>query len=661
MSAHALLIGVTRFSDPQLFGLRAPKSDVEALKDVLADPTRGGFDEVVTSIDEDLLAIRDKVSALLEGRRPSDLVLLYYSGHGIVDKGNNLFLATGETRAEKPRARSLPSSEVREMMEQSRAGRLVVVLDCCHSGTFTEGAKGRAAPVNEATFYPGEGAEGHYVLTATNGLQYALDYESAGPDDIESQPALSRFTSWLVDGLGRGEAAPNKSFITLDDLYAYLCRRARQSGATMTPQRYVKRNSGELIIARNPSAQPPNIPADLMARLDCGEWKARFDAVAELKDLVSKREILRGAARKALRDRMSNERDRDVHEALMACLVELGHKPETIPSHPRKVEAWEARLLSWNHLHVESLSKEDVLDLPRSARAWRNANWMFRSSLVATGLIVVGTIYVLVGAFPKLAVTWFQSVTLVAGLAALLSLSLLAHPADTLLSGYVVVLRARRIDFERTLYTRACWILLLVCVTAGVATYVRSSENSGTLLQSISAHKAASSVMPASSVVLASTPLRVPPIASTATAVPTVSAKQGASPHDVARRANAAPAATVASNAMSRQSGGAVPSSEEQPEVTILYLDKSRLNEANQIEILLKQNPGYDVSVEPYSAVAWSFTNPIELHYFRRNDETEAQKIVQALQNNKFDVKARYMPVSQDIPARYFEVWLQAR
>jgi hypothetical protein len=253
VSAHALLIGVTRFSDPELSGLRAPRSDVEALKAVLEDPARGGFSEVIPSIDEDLLEIRDKLSALLDNRGPWDMVLIYYSGHGIVDRGNNLFLATGETRFERPRARSLPSSEVREMMQYSRAGKVVVILDCCHSGVFTEGIKGKAEAVNANTFDPGEGAEGYYVLTATTGIQYALDSQTA-------QPSLSHFTSWLVDGMGSGEAAPDKPFITLDDLWTYVSRRARQSEAAMTPSRYVGHNSGEIVIARNPAAQPTRIP-----------------------------------------------------------------------------------------------------------------------------------------------------------------------------------------------------------------------------------------------------------------------------------------------------------------------------------------------------------------------------------------------------------------
>lgn len=324
MSRHALLIGVTRFSDPKLFGLRAPKSDVEELEAILKDPTRGGFDHVITSIDENLLSIRDKLSDLMDDRHPNDMVLFYYSGHGIVDRRNSLYLATGESQAEKPRARSLSSSEVREMMEHSRAGKLVVVLDCCHSGVFTEGAKGKAPPVNEQTFNPGEGAEGVYVLTATNELEYALD--SSGNATNNDAVALSHFTSWLVDGLGRGKAAPNKRFITLDDLYRYLCRRAREAGAPMTPQRYVRRNSGEIVIARNPRG---TIPVEIVRRLDSHDKSVRLEAFAELYNLAKTQDNLRHIATKLMRERMINEPDLETSASMLKTLKELLDPVET--------------------------------------------------------------------------------------------------------------------------------------------------------------------------------------------------------------------------------------------------------------------------------------------------------------------------------------------
>src|SRR4051812_34543583 len=197
MGAYALLLGISEFTDPRLAKLNAPKGDVEALARVLQDPERGTFDSVVTCIDQDVQTIRDQLVALLDGRAPEDMVLLYYSGHGIITKGQRLFLATGKSDFDRPQARSLSALEMRDMLEQSRAGKQVVILDCCHSGAFVDGAKGVVTPVTDDTFAV-DSAEGQYVLTATDALQFAYDATGALKDSAPQQ-ALSRFTGWLVD------------------------------------------------------------------------------------------------------------------------------------------------------------------------------------------------------------------------------------------------------------------------------------------------------------------------------------------------------------------------------------------------------------------------------------------------------------------------------
>jgi formylglycine-generating enzyme required for sulfatase activity len=321
MGAYALLVGISQFTDPRLAKLNAPRGDVEALAQVLQDPARGGFDKVETCIDSELQTIRDQLAALLDDRSPDDMVLLYYSGHGILTKGQRLFLATGQTSFDRPQARSLSALEMRDMLEQSRAGKQVVILDCCHSGAFVDGAKGVAQTVTDNTF-GSDSAEGQYVLTATDALQFAYDAtgalrESAAP------AALSRFTGWLVDAIGKGDAAPDRDRITLDAVFDYLSRRARVEAAGMTPKRFVKRNSGEMVIAHNPSAQPAKLPEEIIAALDSKDWQARRDAVAQLGKLAG----LGGSSElveRALTDRLSGERDVDVRDAMLKLLRRMG-------------------------------------------------------------------------------------------------------------------------------------------------------------------------------------------------------------------------------------------------------------------------------------------------------------------------------------------------
>lgn len=325
MGAHALLIGVSRFDDPKLTRLSAPESDVEALARVLKDPSRAAFDSVETCLDQDLLTIRNQLSMLLHGRTPSDMVLLYYSGHGILAAGQRLFLATGQSLFDRPEAASLAANEVRDMLDYSRAGRIVVILDCCHSGAFADRAKAAVTPaVMEGTFGAGEGAEGHYVLTATSALQFA--YDAAGALISGKSPGLSRFTSWLVDGLTTGDAAPGEEWITLDALYEYLCRRARTEASGMAPQRFVKRGSGVMAISRNPAAGPPALPDAVLAKLDSTDWQTRLAAVNEL-GVLARQARMTALVRKTLLARVGNERDVEVQEAMFALLPRRG-QPE---------------------------------------------------------------------------------------------------------------------------------------------------------------------------------------------------------------------------------------------------------------------------------------------------------------------------------------------
>ena len=279
MGAHALLVGVSQFKDRALARLSAPETDVRRLASILGDPKRGAFDQVEMSLNEKFDSVHDKVVRLFEQRNPKDTVLFYYSGHGIVAIGNRLFLTTKETDPNLPRARSVAASELRELMETSRAGRLILILDCCHSGAFVARAKrGKpAVPVTDQTFAAGDGAEGHYVLMATNELQYALDANVSSAKATARSPLLSRSTSWLVEGLEKGAAAPDRPQITVDDLFQDVCRRARKAGAGMTPERFVSWNSGEMVIASNPLFKQDLASAESMILQATNAIKARFE------------------------------------------------------------------------------------------------------------------------------------------------------------------------------------------------------------------------------------------------------------------------------------------------------------------------------------------------------------------------------------------------
>jgi hypothetical protein len=70
VARHALLIGVSEFTDQRLARLNAPTNDVIALSGILQDSSRGSFDSVELSVNEDFLAVRDHLSRFFHDRAP---------------------------------------------------------------------------------------------------------------------------------------------------------------------------------------------------------------------------------------------------------------------------------------------------------------------------------------------------------------------------------------------------------------------------------------------------------------------------------------------------------------------------------------------------------------------------------------------------------------
>jgi formylglycine-generating enzyme required for sulfatase activity len=328
MGRHALLIGVSEFVDQRLARLNAPINDVSKLQGIFQDSSRGRFDSVELSANENFLEMRDRLSRFYHERAPDDLLVLYYSGHGILGRGNRLFLATAGSNLDAPRERSISSNEIREFIGDSRAQRQIGLLDCCHSGAFAAGSMAGAPPpaVTSDTF--SSAGTGLYVLTAADALQYAWDGSELRLGD-QAANKLSLFTSWLVEGLETGEAAPDDEEITIDALYRYLVRRARSEGAPSTPQRFVQEGVGDLVISANPLAGSSRIDSGTIAALEAIEYRTRLGAVTELTfQMIQGNRFAARVARRLLERHLQIERDYRVRPAIKRALAENGAKQE---------------------------------------------------------------------------------------------------------------------------------------------------------------------------------------------------------------------------------------------------------------------------------------------------------------------------------------------
>ncbi|HEY9618944.1 MAG TPA: caspase family protein [Crinalium sp.] len=249
MAKVALLIGVGDY-DGGLPSLPGTQADLQTMQRVLQKPDVGGFDVVDLLPNPDLPTMQLAIEKLFsENRSKDDLILLYFSGHGVRDDNGALYFATRATKKNQQgrifTSTAVPAAFIQTCMSQSRSKRQVLILDCCFSGAFANDmtAKQADAAVDVKTQL---GGEGRAVLTSSIATQ--LSYEERG---------ASIYTRYLVQGLETGAAdRDSNGQITIDELHEYARDKVQEAAPTMQPEIYAVREGYKILIARAPQCEP---------------------------------------------------------------------------------------------------------------------------------------------------------------------------------------------------------------------------------------------------------------------------------------------------------------------------------------------------------------------------------------------------------------------
>ena len=315
----ALVIGNSHYDDPAISQLTMPGQDAEKLAEVLKSAEIGGFDQVTELIDQPEGALRKAIAHFFADRQKEDLLLLYFSGHGVLDDQGLLYFAAKDTEHQSLSATAVPASFVRQEMDRSYSRRQVLVLDCCHSGAFGRGAKGvRGASVGTATRFEVEGY-GRVVLTASDFTQYAWE-----GDHVEGQAASSLFTRFLVEGLRTGEADQDgDGQVEADEWYDYAYRQVSEATPKQKPQKFADRVEGPLVIAHSPRGvtKLTVLPSELRQALEDTRSFVRLGAVSELAKLLKADDMRIVEAARAALERLKCDDSRAVSQAASEALA----------------------------------------------------------------------------------------------------------------------------------------------------------------------------------------------------------------------------------------------------------------------------------------------------------------------------------------------------
>jgi len=233
----ALLIGNSKFDeDPHnLLELKGPPNDVRALEETLTHPQVGMYDtsNVEIILDFSNWEIMKKLDDFFQSAKRDDQLLLYYSGHGYLDKYSNLYLCARNTKINNLISTAIPDSAINTMIENSSSKRVVIILDCCHSGKFKGGGD---IPQNLQ-------GEGRFVITSSRSRELS--------QDAISKETNSPFTKHFVAALLSSEVDVNRdNYVSINEVYDYILPRLHDE-TKQNPQRSFDQAIGELAIGKS--------------------------------------------------------------------------------------------------------------------------------------------------------------------------------------------------------------------------------------------------------------------------------------------------------------------------------------------------------------------------------------------------------------------------
>ncbi len=373
----ALIVACDQYTDPGLRRLRAPASDAQALAAVLQDPAIGGF-EVRTLLNEPAHVVSLAVEEFFADRRPGDLLLVHFSGHGVKDQDGELYFAASNTRLGLLGATAVAAEFVSRRMNRSRSRRVVLLLlDCCYAGAFERGLVARSGV--DIGIEQQFGGRGRAVITASSAMEYA--FEAGTLTDAPEVPP-SVFTSALVEGLETGEADRDRDGqVGLDELYDYVYDAVRATTPNQTPGKWTFGVEWELYIARRsrPVTTPALLPPELRQAIDSPLAGVRGGAVQELARVLSGTHAGMALAARLALEQLTDDDSRTVAAAAIAALGALA----PVPPEPARPElALSGTVIDLGQLPQHGRSPEQRIRISNAgggdlnARASTAASWL---------------------------------------------------------------------------------------------------------------------------------------------------------------------------------------------------------------------------------------------------------------------------------------------
>jgi hypothetical protein len=227
---HYIGVGVSHYLDTT-WNLQYADDDVRSLVQFIKQPyyfkSEISVDTLVnrSATKENYLSLKQK----LMNTHVNDIVLISFSGHGILDSDKNFYFATHDIDFDNPQEKGLSYDDILSLMDDIPARKKILLLDACHSGEAdkenkrnwdvtsakvdTKGTKG-AGVVNagnkdnleedsfelmKIVFQNLDRGNGTFVISASGAQEYAFENSGNG---VFTASFINTISDWKIKNKG---------------------------------------------------------------------------------------------------------------------------------------------------------------------------------------------------------------------------------------------------------------------------------------------------------------------------------------------------------------------------------------------------------------------------------------------------------------------------
>ncbi len=255
----ALIIAISNYRDPKLYQLPFCENDGEEVATFLADNGYEIAGKLMGNVEPGKM--REAIITFFEDRsiKADDMLVFYFSGHGIPDGHGDIFLSSSTINLKQPLPlHGYSFDELTNNMHRSISRSIVTILDCCYSGAarLTKTNDDAVADeVTEAMLHTYETKaiqnEGKYLMASSLAYQESV---------IPTKLGHSLFSYYLLEGLkggienGVSKSVDEEGNVTPVSLGSYLYEKVTEQFGKFNQKPLLMKteNSKQVILKRYP-------------------------------------------------------------------------------------------------------------------------------------------------------------------------------------------------------------------------------------------------------------------------------------------------------------------------------------------------------------------------------------------------------------------------